>query len=202
MGNWLLFMLAAVEETATWTTGRILAIRALFEATGALPAGAAQKVYSKELVELIFAQPYVKVKFVVEAGIANRKTAAEYLRGLEQIGVLVGEKRGREVTIGTQPCCRCCPHNANASPTETCRANMSTFIRFLDTLLKHVQVMDISGASARRGDRGEFGGAGVLVAHAPEHGRERYTASDMSIHGIGDGGIKSSSSSIHRRRLW
>ena len=95
---WLLYMLAAVEEAATWTTGRILAIRALFEATTErcrreLPS----RVYSKELMELIFAQPYVKVNFVVEAGIAERKTAAEYLRALEQIGVLVGEKRGREV---------------------------------------------------------------------------------------------------------
>lgn len=35
--------------------------------------------------------------------------------------------------------------------------------------------------------------AGIrLVAHAPERGRERYTASDLSIHGIGDGDIKSS----------
>lgn len=96
--EWLLYMLAAVEETAAWTTGRILAIRALFDATTErcrreLPG----RVYSKELMELIFTQPYVKVKFVVEAGVAERKTAAGYLHALEQIGVLVGEKRGREV---------------------------------------------------------------------------------------------------------
>ena len=30
--DWLLFMLAAVEETAEWTTGRIVAIRDLFDA--------------------------------------------------------------------------------------------------------------------------------------------------------------------------
>lgn len=96
--GWLLYMLAAVEETAHWTTGRILAIRELFEATTErcrreLP----RRVYSKELVELIFTQPYIKVKIVVEAGIAERKTASDYLRALEKIGVLVGEKRGREV---------------------------------------------------------------------------------------------------------
>ena len=54
-------------------------------------------MYSKELVELIFTQPYVKVKFLVDAGIAERKTASDYLQALEQIGVLTGEKRGREV---------------------------------------------------------------------------------------------------------
>jgi len=96
--GWLLYMLAAVEETARWTTGRILAIRELFEATTErcrqeLPG----RVYSKELVELIFTQPYVKVKFLVDAGIAERKTASDYLQALEQIGVLTGEKRGREV---------------------------------------------------------------------------------------------------------
>lgn len=102
-GGWLLYMLTAVEETAHWTTGRILAIRALFEATAErcrreLP----KRAYSKELMELIFTQPYVKVKFVVDAGIAGRKTAAEYLQALEQIGILVSEKRGRE-TIYQHP---------------------------------------------------------------------------------------------------
>jgi hypothetical protein len=33
---------------------------------------------------------------VVEAGIAERKTASAYLRELERIGLLQGEKRGRE----------------------------------------------------------------------------------------------------------
>jgi cell filamentation protein, protein adenylyltransferase len=96
--GWSLYMLAAVEETARWTTGRVLAIRDLFEATTErcrreLPG----RVYSKELMELIFTQPYVKIRIVVDAGIAERKTAADYLHALERIGVLVGEKRGREV---------------------------------------------------------------------------------------------------------
>ena len=48
-------------------------------------------------MELIFTQPYVKVKFLVDAGIAERRTASEYLQELERIGILAGEKRGREV---------------------------------------------------------------------------------------------------------
>lgn len=96
--GWLLFMLTAVEETARWTTGRILAIRALLEETTErcrreLP----ERVYSKELVELIFVQPYVRIQTVVDAGLGKRETASEYLRELEKIGVLQGEKRGREV---------------------------------------------------------------------------------------------------------
>ena len=95
---WLLFMLTGVEETAAWTTGRILAIRDLFDQTVAeCRARLPSKVYSKELVELIFAQPYCKIGFLVEAGIAQRQTASEYLQALEQLGILKGEKRGREV---------------------------------------------------------------------------------------------------------
>lgn len=55
-----------------------------------------KQIYSKELVELIFVQPYCKIQFVVDAGIARRQTAAEYLNALEKIGVLKSEKEGRE----------------------------------------------------------------------------------------------------------
>jgi Fic family protein len=95
---WILFLLTGVEETANWTTGRILAIRDLFDQTVAeCRAKLPSKVYSKELVELIFAQPYCKIGFLVEAGIAQRQTASEYLQALEGLGILKGEKRGREV---------------------------------------------------------------------------------------------------------
>jgi len=96
--EWNLFMLEAVEETANWTTSRIIAIRDLFDQTLArCRAELPSKVYSKELVELIFAEPYCKIQFLVEAGIAKRQTASEYLKELERIGILTGEKRGREV---------------------------------------------------------------------------------------------------------
>ena len=96
--GWLLFMLTAVEETARWTTGRVLAIRTLLENDrGALPHSI-PRVYSKELIELIFYQPYCKIGFVTSAGIAERKTLPRSIsRELEQIGILVGEKRGREI---------------------------------------------------------------------------------------------------------
>jgi Fic family protein len=50
----------------------------------------------------ILNQPYCKISFIVDAGIAKRKTASEYLQELERIGVLVGEKHGRE-TIYKHP---------------------------------------------------------------------------------------------------
>ncbi len=96
--EWLMFILTGVEETAAWTTSRILAIRDLFDQTLALcRAKLPAKVYSKELVELIFTQPYSKIQFLVDAGLAQRQTASEYLQALEKLGILKGEKKGREV---------------------------------------------------------------------------------------------------------
>jgi len=55
-----------------------------------------RQIYSKELIEMIFVQPYCKIQFVVDAGIAQRQTAADYLKALEEIGVLKSEREGRE----------------------------------------------------------------------------------------------------------
>ena len=94
---WILYMLDAVEETAAFTRKRILDIRDLMAETmevanETLPG----RVYSKELIELLFCQPYTKGQFLVDAGIAKRQTAAEYLKELEKIGVLKAQKIGRE----------------------------------------------------------------------------------------------------------
>ena len=50
-----------------------------------------------ELLELLFRQVYTKGRFLVEAGIAERKTAAVYLKELERIGILEAKKVGREI---------------------------------------------------------------------------------------------------------
>jgi Fic family protein len=95
--SWLLFMLTAVEQTARWTTNRIQAIRLLLDSTAARCQAEIPNIYSKELIELIFYQPYCKIGFLVQADLAERKTASQYLRELERIGILTGEKRGREI---------------------------------------------------------------------------------------------------------
>lgn len=94
--EWVLFILQGVEETATWTTGRIVAIRDLLDETVAQCRRDLPKVYSKELVELVFRQPYCKIAFVVDAGIAQRQTASVYLQELERVGILKSEQVGRE----------------------------------------------------------------------------------------------------------
>lgn len=93
---WILYILDAVEQMSIVTRDRILAIRALMEQTMERVKTEAPKIYSKELVELLFRQPYTKGQFVVDAGIAKRKTASTYLHELERIGVLKSQKMGTE----------------------------------------------------------------------------------------------------------
>lgn len=94
---WILFMLDAVKETSEQTMDRINQILALLNETVELAKRELpDRVYSKELIELLFEQPYCKVKFLVDRGIAKRQTAAEYLRELEDIGILKSKQVGRE----------------------------------------------------------------------------------------------------------
>ena len=53
---------------------------------------AGAEIYSKDLIDTVFFQPYSKIGFLEEAEIAERKTASVYLRELEKIGVLKSVK--------------------------------------------------------------------------------------------------------------
>ena len=93
---WLLYMLDAVESTAHWTTRKIISIRDLAAHTAAYVREQLPKIYSRELIDTIFQQPYCRIGDLVDAGIAKRQTASEYLKKLVSIGVLVEKKAGRE----------------------------------------------------------------------------------------------------------
>ena len=77
---WLLYMLEAVRETATWTLGRIAAIRQLSDETARRVRAELPKIYSRELVDVIFEQPYCRIQNLVSGGIAKRQTASRYLQ--------------------------------------------------------------------------------------------------------------------------
>jgi Fic family protein len=94
--EWILYVLRAVAETARWTTERIRAIERLMRETADFVRAEARGAYSRELVELIFVQPYCRIKNVVDAGIAKRQTAAVYLQQLRDAGVLNEVKVGRD----------------------------------------------------------------------------------------------------------
>ncbi len=91
---WLLYMLQAVEETAEWTLAKIAAVRTLIEDTADYARKVVPKQYSRELIDLIFVQPYCRIENVVEAGIAKRQTASVYLHSLAEVGILQEELLG------------------------------------------------------------------------------------------------------------
>ncbi len=93
---WVIFMLKAVEKTAKWTTEKILAIRMLLNHTSEYVGAMAPIIYSHELIELTFIQPYCRIPHLIEAGIAQRPTASKYLKKLCSIGVLREMKTGRD----------------------------------------------------------------------------------------------------------
>ena len=94
--EWILYMLNAVAETAQWTTAKIKAIRELLDSTAENIRRDAAKIYSRELAEMIFVQPYCRIGNLVDAGIAQRQSASTYLKRLCEIGVLEERKVGRE----------------------------------------------------------------------------------------------------------
>jgi Fic family protein len=93
---WLLFVLDAVEETAHWTAAKIEAIRRLADHTSAHVREKLPKIYSHELINLIFELPYCRIQNVVESNIAGRQAASRYLKQLVKIGVLQEKSAGRE----------------------------------------------------------------------------------------------------------
>ena len=94
--TWILYMLKAVEETSRWTTGKIGGIRGLAEHTTAHVRQALPKIYSRELVDVIFEQPYCRISDLMTKGVAQRQAASRYLKELVAIGVL------REVAVGKE----------------------------------------------------------------------------------------------------
>jgi Fic family protein len=93
---WIKFILEGVEETCIWTTEKIKAIRELMVHTARFVQKSLPKIYSWELVELLFKQPYCRIGNLVDAGIAKRQTASVYLKQLCDLGVLKEVKSGRE----------------------------------------------------------------------------------------------------------
>lgn len=85
---------AAVHDTAGWTTKKIQAIRELLRRATAHVREHAPSLYSRELVELVFEQPYSRIGNVVSAGIAKRQTASVYMKELCDICDVIDIYRG------------------------------------------------------------------------------------------------------------
>jgi Fic family protein len=94
--EWILYVLRGIEETARWTTDKIAGIRRLVRMETDYLRQRYPKLYSRDLVDVIFEQPYCRIRNLVERGIGTRQLASRQLRGLVEAGVL------REVPVGRE----------------------------------------------------------------------------------------------------
>lgn len=94
--EWILFILQGIEETANETLILVKEINDLLENTAERIKVQLPKIYSRELVNLIFFEFYTKISYIEEGLGVSRKTASSYLYSLEESGFLISEKIGRE----------------------------------------------------------------------------------------------------------
>jgi len=93
---WILFILMGIESTAHKTITQVNEINQLFNQTIELAQNKIPKIYSKELIELLFEQPYCKSEYLEKRLSISRITASKYLKELEKIEVLKSKKVWKE----------------------------------------------------------------------------------------------------------
>jgi Fic family protein len=86
--EWVLYMLEAVEQTSLETIELINDISELMIKTQEKISSELPKIYSKDLVEILFMHPYTKIEFLVDRLNITRKTASKYLSELEKNKIL------------------------------------------------------------------------------------------------------------------
>jgi Fic family protein len=94
--DWILYILKGVEITAEATINQVTEINTLFEQTKEKAKKEIPKIYSKELIELLFEHPYSKSEYLENRLSISRITAAKYLKALENIGILQSKKVWKE----------------------------------------------------------------------------------------------------------
>lgn len=93
-GDWVVYMLEAVERTAAESVATIEAIRALLLDTKQR-IRAQYAFYSQDLINNLFSHPYTKIGFIQHDLGVSRVTATKYLDELVSGGFLHKEKMGR-----------------------------------------------------------------------------------------------------------
>ncbi|MBQ9213177.1 MAG: Fic family protein [Bacteroidales bacterium] len=93
---WVLYMIKAVEETAFYTLKQIEAILTLKNDTEQKVKDVLQNNIHKELTEMLFTHPYIKIKVLENKGIAKRQTISSYLKKLSEANILSPVKLWKE----------------------------------------------------------------------------------------------------------
>jgi Fic family protein len=95
--EWILYILEGIIQTSLESVNRIKSITQLIQETKIELRDKLPKLYSKDLLEILFKHPYTKISFLVEELGITRKTASLHLKAIEEIGLLESTKMGRDV---------------------------------------------------------------------------------------------------------
>lgn len=95
--SWVEYILNAVATTAKVTLKKIDEIQTLKKEMEPKMKKVLKGSFSKELADLLFSYPYMKIKILEENGIAKRQTASSYLQILAENGLLHSVKLGKEI---------------------------------------------------------------------------------------------------------
>jgi len=94
--EWILYILKGIQETSENSLSILRKINALIENTSDEIKMKHPKIYSKELVEILFMEFYTRISTVENGLNVTRKTASNYLNELVETGILVVEVRGKD----------------------------------------------------------------------------------------------------------
>jgi Fic family protein len=94
--EWIVYILTGIEETAEETLRLVKRINTEVETMSAEIKEKLPKIYSKELIDLLFYEFYTKTVYIEKGLSVTRKTAVNYLSSLEKEGFLTSDKIGKE----------------------------------------------------------------------------------------------------------
>jgi len=94
--DWIVYILTGIEETADDTMALVKKINTEVDAMTAEIKEKLPKIYSKELIDLLFYEFYTKTQYIADGLGVSRRTAVNYLSALEAEGFLESRKLGKE----------------------------------------------------------------------------------------------------------
>lgn len=94
--EWVLYVVDGVAETSLTTLEKIKAILALKSEAEHDLKNRMRKIFTRELNDLLFSHPYIKIGVLEDYGIAKRQTASRYLKEIEKTGWLTSVQVWKE----------------------------------------------------------------------------------------------------------
>lgn len=94
--EWIMYVLEGIRQTSIQTTKLIKEIKRLMQIHKNRIRSELPKIYSQDLINIIFSHPYTKINHVKDGLRVERRTASKYLSELEKINLLAKIKIGKE----------------------------------------------------------------------------------------------------------